>query len=295
MKKLALELLGLLIFTFSVIGGLEVYYGKYLTQIDQLFNKIYSSKETTTVIIGNSHLGLFKFGDPERTINLSIGGQDLFHSYLMAREAVNQLPNLDTLIIGIDNEVLGYSLITTNQSNIAREYLIHTDTLDAYNLTNILLGKSAFFRHNRNLDYIINPPEATVVQEINFSPLSTASFEQECITRSRELSSVKFDSMLIDKNIQIISQIKKLAGGQNIALIFINTPKSNCYLKLCNKANIAAAQKAIEQIKQIHRLNHLDYCYSDLFDDNDFQDPDHMNAKGHLKLRALVTKDLKEL
>jgi hypothetical protein len=84
MKKLFIELLLIVISGIGLIFLFELLYSNYKSPVDYKITSFEKHKnEITGIIIGNSHLDAIGnpkiFKNDSCTINLSMGGHDLFH------------------------------------------------------------------------------------------------------------------------------------------------------------------------------------------------------------------------
>ena len=89
--------------TLALMGCLlEQRYADYQTPLDSVLGPLQTAAETTLLIVGNSHvgaLGSLPLRGDDRVYNASVGGQDLYRSYLLLRNYVPRLPHLREVIV----------------------------------------------------------------------------------------------------------------------------------------------------------------------------------------------------
>lgn len=306
-KTFFLEIFGLLLFVIITILVLEFIFRNEKTNIDTLFEKIKHGQNIELIIVGNSHSGALgnpSYTDIEKTniANLSIGGQDIFHSFQIIKKSVNSLPNLKCIILSIDYDLLGYSLISTNQDYTARQYYIHTDTLENMSITNVWIAKSNFFRANRDFSLLfnrnqkINNNNKPELKE-NFTPLTINNINENefCKKRATEMTSIKFSKNLIEKNFKTIVDIINITNLNNVNLIVLVPPKRDCFYQHANQENTILGKETLYSILSNNNCTFIDLYENPSFQDDDFVDPDHLNQKGGDFLNGILDEQIRNL
>lgn len=312
MKKLAANTFGLLLVIGLSIFGLEFLYKDHINPIDYNLKPLQIvSNNVETLILGASHtqaLGNQPIFKNQNCYNASNGGQDLFHSYLVLKSFIDNMNKLKTVIIELEYHSLGYNFNKFNQEWKDRQYYTYTKELYNKNWLNQLLAKSNFFRSNRDLSYIlnllsqtkqvpINTQEAIIFSKVNklekknnFIPLANKRFNfDDCKKRALEQAAIKYNKSLIPQNKNVLEKLIKLCRSKNINLIFLNTPKTSCYIdNYLSVKEMREMKNEISMILKKNRLKHYDFFNHDSFNDNDFSDYDHINNIGAIKLRNLI-------
>lgn len=292
LKILLIEVLLLLLIVIS----LELLFKDYSTNIDQLFLKMkINSGSTTLLLTGNSHIGVLGemcIFDSDKSLNLAIGGQDIFHQYLIIRKAVQVMPKLKTVVAGIDYDLLGYDFIISDQMYIDRQYYEYTDTLYENSILNRLTAMSSFFRSNRDISYLFLEKKKAKTYE-NFIPLITGKItDEDCKKRALEHTRIKFDKKLIPSNISILKSMLSICKKNDVCLILLVTPKRNCYYQNSFQPNIKLVKKCLGDFVKLNRSKMIDLYENDIFSDDDFVDSDHLNSKGCLKLTTFMSSNI---
>ncbi len=320
-KLFFIEVGAVIVFFVLLMAFLEYRYSGYETNIDKLFNHIKSRRNAQLAIVGNSHLGPIRnidmFDLKQRDIiNVSIGGQDIFHSYFLIQKLLEVASDMKYIILGIDYDMLGYSLNTTNQKFIARQYYKHTDTLEDMSLSNRLMASSNFFRTNRDISILFAPSkkktstaktasqkeqqqesiEDVDLEGLEFVPVATPQTQSSefCEKRAIELTSIKFSNDVVQNNINRIRQIIKLFHNSNAKLIIVVTPKQECFYEYSYKKNVEIGKNALYSLSEefAKSLIFIDFTSNQAFADSLFIDPDHLNREGIELLVNLITEEV---
>ena len=293
MKRFAFESILLFMLILIVILSLEYKYASYKTPVDLIFESIEDSDASVNaIVVGNSHarsLGSFRRSD-FNALNVSKGGQDLFHALLIIKYAIETMDRLQYVVLGLDADILGYTLVNTNQSFIDRQYYPYSDTLQGYDLVNKLMAKSNFFRSNRDFGFLLG--EHNNGGNNNFIPVKKESSQQGCVNRATEHTHIKFSPPTIGDNEEILAKILSLCNANGIKVLAVNFPKKTCYVASSNQHNISAGINISNKLcGKFVNTKYLNMLGDTLFDDSDFLDYDHLNETGAIKMQnEIVTQ-----
>lgn len=314
MRRLVINILFFALFLGGLILFFETLYKDHKSRIEKTLERLdENSQNIETLIIGASHtlgIGINNEFKNQNIYNVSIGGQDLLHSYLILKKFLEETTNLRSVIIELEYHSLGYNFSEFNQGWKNRQYFTYTKNLYDNSAINLFLANSSFFNSNRDLNHLLNKlmnSELKKQQNLNISKQSlanhnsplTASSKDEgsaCKKRATEHSRAKYKHTLISENIEVLKNIISLCDKKNIKLNFINTPKKKCYLNqyLANK-NMLKNKKILNRIISNSNAIYYDILESESFDHSDYSNPDHLNEKGLNKLsRILFSQILKE-
>lgn len=297
------EGIAVVLFLLGLVLVFEILYSNTKTRIDELYSVIHDSSDSVEVaIIGNSHAGAIGtpslLGIKESKVgNYSVGGQDLFHASLVINEVVGTKKNLKYLILFVDYDLMGYSLISTNQRYTDREYYNYADTMQDMSLANRIMAKSNFFRNNRDLSILRNvfslskKKETYVDRRNDYIPIATKNDQLDlCEKRAKEMTCVKFNLDLIDENAILLKQICREVLDNSISLLVIVPPKRTCFYVYAHKGNTSKGKDMLyKTVLQYPNVKFIDLYNSSEFTDEDFIDPDHLNIKGVKKLSEIVS------
>ena len=97
-----------------------------------------------------------------------------------------------------------------------------------------------------------------------------------------------------NENKDIFQEIVKFCNTNNINLVFVVTPATNCYLKYLDLGFKKDFYSAIDSVDGVVHL--IDLSDDDYFDDNlDFIDTDHLNDSGAAKLTMVIDSVLHDI
>ncbi|MBI5625211.1 MAG: hypothetical protein HY924_15645 [Elusimicrobia bacterium] len=275
-------------------------------RIDVLFDRIEASRDVVDlVLIGNSHVGAL--GDLDlhgkyKSLNLVVGGQDLFHAAAIMRYVVGRMPRLKVIIIGVDYHLLGYDLKGSNQDFLDRQYYPYIDSLYDNGFSNRLMAKSRFLRSNRDFRQLFAPPARQAVGEPSSAdvvPVSDGKLTRDgCRKRAAEHTKIGFDDRLMSKNASLLREMAESGKRARVSVLFVTLPKTRCYREFADGGNIPGARKLLYDVLRPEEGRHvlyLDYYEDQRFVDGDFKDYDHMNEAGRAKFQKVLQADLERL
>ena len=304
--RFCVEIAAVALFIAVMIFVLELLFCDVPTRIDYLYAGIHQSNDNIELaIVGNSHAGAI--GKPsllglrrDCVENYSVGGQDLFHVYLIVDELIKCKKALKYIVLFVDYDMLGYSLIETNQRYTDREYYKHADTMQDMSLVNRLMATSNFFRCNREFSmlakkYKQEEEEKTSMQEKyeeNYIPIATTDDAgKACKRRALEMTSIKFRNSLVEENKLILQHIIDLVSSSDMTLILVVPPKRQCFYDYADSANSQISKCELYKMMQ----SNSNVCFADMYEnpnfcDDDFVDADHPNSQGVDKIEQIITE-----
>lgn len=296
-----IEFFAAIVFLFLLVSGLEYLYKNEITRIDQLYTLIYNSDDSIELaIVGNSHagaMGCTPFPQTDKIGNYSVGGQDLFHASLVIDEVLAEKKNLKYLVLFVDYDLMGYSLVTTNQRYTDREYYKYADTMQDMSFANRIMARLNFFRNNRDLSKLKNRFTSSDIpsvktEDFNFIPIVESRDDNSlCEKRAMEMTSVKFNKELLSQNEKILLGIFEKVAKNNVKLIVVVPPKRECFYLYANKFNTKIAKKSLYNVvHSCENVSFIDLYEDSSFTDDDFIDPDHANSTGVDKIVAIISK-----
>lgn len=280
---------------------LEKAFEGYKTPVDYVLGPLKAGDPVTLLIVGNSHtgaLGAERLRADDVTHNASVGGQDIYRSYLLLRAFVPKLPRLREVIVALDYDAVGYNISVFNQDWQDRQYYRYTGQLYRDGTLPRLLARSAFFRANRDIGALFSKPQPEGGRPNPILPVvgGLDSTPEGCRLRAKEHSEVKFDERLIDENIGYLRAIVALGSRRQISIHFLNPPKRDCYRAGYSAATRRDGLKAIGTALGRDGASFHDFFEAD-FSDDDFRDHDHLTPAGSRKLMgqlALRTRPVGE-
>jgi len=307
--KLIVEVVLLLVILAGAGYLIEKKYEEFETAADQIFkNYDLYKNDSIVVILGSSHALMLDDYYPDTSkyvVNFSIGGQDLFRENMVLKKIVKDGAKIQQVILCLDFDALGYNQVLSGEGYIDKQYYKYLDTLYDDSFTNRLMGSSSFFRSNRDISFLFQEPQVSVLVKtkggnangLPYVPVGNGALnDEDCKGRAIEHSSIKFKKELLRENLTYLEIMFTLCKMNNIDLVIITTPKMQCYRDNSNKENIELAKS---NFMEYLRKNDAERSYYNLYEDTlftneDFIDYDHLNQNGvrklYQKLNAIFVK-----
>lgn len=242
-------------------------------EINQHLNNI------KTIIFGSSH-GLYGYIAKDDEFNLCLASQDLYYSYKLYKK-YSKIPKLENIVLFFSVFSPGHILCKTIEKEKAIYYEKYFNIPYQYFDKELIIKKFLYY---------IKPCFIENNIEFNNGNINNYWFfeKKKDILEKRTKSHLK-NNKRKNKQIKYLEKIINLvqANKQNIYIIL--SPATKDY------KNILSEEKEIfRNIKNIskkyNKLKIIDFYTSDIFNDNDFGDYDHLNTKGAKKLTKIVRK-----
>lgn len=308
-----IEFLGVVLAVSMGVIVLEVLSRHEVLTTDYMYHAIkQADTNKKLVIIGNSHSGNFHQTDmlnyPSSSIlNLSIGGQDLFHGYLLAEQMLRtHATTTECLLLCLDYDVMGYTLAGTNQKYLDRQYYKYADTMQDMSLANRMMAKSSFFRCNRHFQLhrrqkasasvVTTATDSTAIP--NFIPVESTNAKDSvfCKKRAWEMTMIKFDKDKIAENKRILKAYIALCQKYNVRLVIVIPPKTDLFCQYAHAGNTLLGKQAIYSVLQAaDPMECYDFYEDTAFTDVMFIDADHLNAEGISVMANAMNNNNKKL
>lgn len=287
------HLLGFLLIVGGMAAVLEWRYKNYVTVPDILYYKLEEDgSKYTHLYIGNSHIGAFHAYNPDsnaKVRNLSLQGQDLFKEWVALKKWLPKMPNVKTVVLGLDYEIIGQNQTLSGEEFLDRQFFRYTDTLYRYSFSNVMMAKSSFFRSNRDIKYLFSNGDNMgdpSKMDLNFIPVESRKkvTDAECRKRALEHSLIKFKKAVIPENEVYLERIISLCKERNVKLLVINTPKSECYKGYLYRENSNYAKQQIDSVLSANGIHYYDFDGDPMFAPDDYADYDHITYDASKKL-----------
>lgn len=300
---------------------------KTLYKCDYDFNYLKNELESSenhdvkTIIVGNGHArtGIDKNMLNSKSVNLSLYSQDLYHSFAIAKKAIERNPNINKCVIG-----LGYYSMYYNLRKIKTEEALSTIRAIYDPILNLSTDKKD---DSLSLeDYITNPvileifdldELTTYLNSINYS-LNPNYFNSEW-TRKRNsvLKEYDFDSLhpddkfsvgiwratqhnhIIDEfsrdNKDLLLDFLSYLESKGVHAILTVFPTTNYYKRFLDDKYEKCFENTLSKLNNKVKFKVIDFNKGYDFEDSDFIDVDHLNERGCIKLTSYLNNLLKWL
>ena len=110
------------------------------------------------------------------------------------------------------------------------------------------------------------------------------------VAAQRHLKSMRESTLA--GNQQLVRELVHACRALGIDVVFVTPPAHACYRRELNAPALARMQQATESFRRELDVSHLDYFTDPRFDDADYLDGDHLNARGAKKFSRILAADL---
>ncbi len=325
---------------FNLYFNDVLYYDKLMNSIFEVSENIYSAnydynylsktlekckcENINTLVVGNSYplTGIDVKLLSNKSVNLSISSQDLYYSYKIAKEAINNNENIKRCIIGA-----GYYLVNHDLSKCKSEYSVNmvkclyypilkdkhnsekVDTIEFLNLRKVL--KNDLIDYIFNLEFLHNHFIDLIYRENNGYFNKNQSREMISILQGVKLSSISEDEKYrlgesranqhndLSKYTEtkkeyncIFNEFISFLKDKGVEPVIVVFPTTKYYSKFINKTYEDEFYKIIDGIKEKYEVKLIDFSKMDIFEEDDFIDFDHIGESGAIKITHELDKIL---
>lgn len=309
----------------------EEFFEEFSTRIHQAYydnhdyfylkNALQDAKDPTiSTLISGSSYGAFgiELAYMNHAINLSAISQDLYYSQKLLYQACESNKNIKNIVLCVGHYCFFSDLsLAKNPTELQRISKVYYPLLrDSHNCL-ILPPKADYSMQNSNIDFenILNrfaandyqqgffnekrPRSqcATVVWEAytkSWGELSTEEKEKAGKTRAESHNKIIQHTASFNENIGLFQEFVLFCNEKHINLLLTVMPVSSYYLKYLTPEYKDIFYTVLDNIEGTVHL--LDLSEDENFDDNlDFNDTDHLNDSGAMKLSQIVTSILNEI
>lgn len=298
MKKITLEILALLAFTAVIFMVLENRYKNYRSPIDAVMADFTNTKDRSKVLlVGNSHsLPLnrsLQLSGKSSTACLTFGAVDLFYMQAFIKKYLPDLPAIKYILLVCDDELIGYNQPSNGFTFMDRMLYPYTDTVYGNRTLDKLLSKSAFFRSNRNLNYMLNTADVASFGNTNLGIASSLFTDEECRVRAIEISTKRFSKKLFAENLGYVETILEFARERAVVPVIIQVPKSECLRSSMDVKNLSVAHALLSETFNRHGVMFMNFTASPHFQRSDFSNPDHLTVEASKRLIEMINDSLR--
>ncbi|MFR4163524.1 MAG: hypothetical protein ACLT0R_12985 [Paraclostridium sordellii] len=325
---------------FNLYFNDVLYYDKLMNAMFEISEKIYyenydynyllkslekcKCENIETLVVGNSYplTGIDSKLLSNKSENLSISSQDLYYSYKLAKEVINNNENIKRCIIGA-----GYYLVNHDLSKCKSEYsvnmvkyLYYPILKDKHNSEKVdiieflTLGKVL---NNDLIDYIFNleflhkyfidliyrenngyfnknlrREMISILQGVKLSDINEdEKYRLGEFRASQHNDLSKYTETKKEYNL-IFNDFINFLEEKGVEPVIVVFPTTKYYSKFINETYKDEFYKIIDGIKEKYTVKLVDFSKIDIFEEDDFIDFDHMSESGCIKITHELNKIL---
>lgn len=305
------------IIRLSVFGGLAITLIFILESLARFSPNIYKEKERfmtsleakkiETLILGSSHM--YYGVNPELmsmpAYNLALTSQDIFYDDYLLSRYIDNCENLKTVVADI----------SVFYPHSRMEDGIEWFRVNYYQLYMGCRTHSIFSKYNYEITYprgyqtkiltgikYLVPGSKKEFQNGGWGGTVTLAKRKSNWKNSGEQDALRhmgtgkeIDKNVVLRNTNCTKHIAQICKDRNIQLIFITPPAAICYSQYITEKALQSMNSMVDSARTIMpEVKYYNLLYNDYYVDDDFSDPDHLNAdfgtkKFTLFIDSLVT------
>lgn len=288
-----------------------------------LFNSIIKAKNgnNDTIVVGSSYslFGIDETKFNERIVNLSLQSQDIYYSFMIAKDIINKNKNIKKCYIGTGYWSFYHDLSKSVGSEIQRienvyypifkdsnhykyESKKHIQNLNNFTdeISKIIFNIRSLYNcfskliYDNNKNYFNSNRIRQSYSMLQGNKLNLISEESKFILGKKRAESHNKSIKYTETRIECECIFKKFIIyllERNVQPIIVNFPATKYYNQFISKALIVDYYSIINSLKIENKFTFIDLCNNNLFRDEDFVDMDHASDIGAYKISNILNKN----
>jgi len=231
-------------------------------------------------------------------LNLANNSQSLYYDIRILEESLDDLPALKTVVFEVNFFSFFYNLDKGPEAwrNV---FYYQSFGIDAQTEQLSLLDLSRSYQLKRN--ELVLLMESQEQNKTYFDALGFAGAETDRKELTEAAAHKKFLSFSNDyineESEYLINRLSNLLDqleDRNINVVIIQTPVSSFLSSYIKKSEyLNKTNQILNQLEKQYDITHLNYLYDERFNDELFQDADHLSIEGSKLLTFIVNEDLR--
>jgi len=253
------------------------------------------------LVLGSSHT--FSAINPDflsmSGFNAAAPSQSLYYDLKMFDKYADKLTNLKKLIIPVSYFSLEYNFSSSAEAWLEYFYKriygitpeFSQSNMDLRNFSFLALygqPKSIYYASQR---FKVNLAKNT--SELGYLIDNNNNVSEESGKIRVAIQESMMDEENINKNINYLEQMIKLAKSRGIEPIIITTPVYSTLSGNINMDKYNLMQNTVKNLAEKYNIQYLNYFFDKRFSASDFSNNDHLNAPGAEKFTKILDEDLK--
>ena len=266
--------------------------------VNRLQDLIDNNKDVT-LIVGSSYSR--NAIDPtffKNAINCSIGGQDLYYSYILCDKMIKKGINIKTIVCFLGYYSLFHELIQQkNCQDVVLNILkpVIDDTPYNLNMSSSIYDGcresvyklSCEIQENRKHYYNdINQRKTLILNTVKrWADYTEEEKKKACIERAQAHNRMEKYKNSLKNNILLLNQFHQELNNRGIRFVAVIPPFSEHYIQYISRT----MKDGIIAVLKEQNIEYIDFNELKIVDDNDLVDMDHLNGRGAYKLSSFLS------
>jgi len=251
--------------------------------------------EIETLILGNSHA--YRGFNPkyfsDQTFNAANVSQSMEYDFMIFQKYQKEFQNLKNIVLTISYNSYFNKLKMGGSSWRVKNYNLYFGFNPFMDFE--LSSNNLKYNLDRLIKFYLSHKSSIKCDAQGYAPfqgtIEDEKFEESCVDASQRHH--KKNDLYLQENISYIGDIADFCVKENINLILITPPMSECYKSKLKESQITEMTRLSDSIASIHKTcKYLNMMDDVEFNRNDFHNADHMNDNGASKLSLKVNKFL---
>lgn len=256
-----------------------------------------NADEIEALFLGSSHA--YRDINPAfidvNSFNAAYVSQSLYYDYQILQKYEDNWLRLRYIIISVSYFSLYYELEDSPEAWRVKNYSIYYSMMTSSHVSDYseLFSNRLDINLQRIHSYYSVGQSPITTSDLGWGGLAMSSMEFDLAEKGKIAAQrhTAVDAVLFDENVAILKSIISFADSRNVKVIFYTPPAYKTYVENLNDMQLSHTVKTMMELDDAYpNVVYVNFLTSDLFDEKDFYDADHLNESGAVKFTLEIEK-----
>jgi hypothetical protein len=230
-----------------------------------------------------------------KSFNAAYVSQSLYYDYRILEKYSDSLVHLKYIVIPVSYFSLFYELEDSPEAWRIKNYSIYYSMKTTYHIADYseLLSNRLDVNLGRIFAYYVDGQTGITTSEFGWGARGKSNVKLDLAKEGKitaQRHTVTSDAFL-DKNVNVLKSIISFANKHNAWVIFYTPPAFKTYVENLNEQQLYRTMQTMEELDAAYsNVIYVNFLTSNLFDQEDFYDADHLNEIGSRKFTLEIEK-----
>ncbi len=267
---------------------------------DYLYKREYLDENASTIevlFLGSSHA--YRDINPAyidaKSFNAAYVSQSLYYDYKILEKYKNNWSHLKYVVIPVSYFSLFYDLGDSPESWRIKNYSIYYSMRTTYHIADYseLLSNRLDVNLGRIFAYYVERQTNITSSELGWGAKSRSDAEVDLVEKGKTAAQrhTAADSLFFDENVNNLMSIISFADEHNAQVVFYTPPAFKTYIENLDERQLSRTIQTMTELDNLYsNVVYVNFLTSNLFDQGDFYDADHLNEIGTRKFTLEIGK-----
>lgn len=267
---------------------------------DYFYKREYLDENVSSVeilFLGSSHA--YRDINPvyidAKSFNAAYVSQSLYYDYRILEKYKNNWSHLKYIVVPVSYFSLFYELEDSPEAWRIKNYSIYYSMRTTYHISDYseLLSNRLDINLGRIYTYYVDGQTSITSSELGWGGKEKSDIKVDWVEKGKTAAQrhTVTSERFFDENVNNLMSIISFAEEHDAQVIFYTPPAFETYVENLNKKQLSQTIQTMTELDSAHsNVVYVNFLTSDLFDQEDFYDADHLNEIGARKFTLEIGK-----